>query len=385
MTTTQRRRRGGRGFSLVEIMMALIISAIVMLTVFFVFITNTEQYYRQEQIVQMQERMRFALEYLKNDVRNAGRLSMVNGNVLAGTRQVQGAIDIQAVELFEGDAAPANLNGDGNGLEPDRLRLLVDASGGVPLGVLTVGGDRLKVAPEALQRGAAAKAMVANGGQARFESIYAAGNYVYITHPSSGRFSMVPIRAAAFQDDGPVVEIEQDSLMAADCGAGECTVNPVQWVEYAVAVDPLDATKTNLYRRQIDASGGDVIEPAVIIAEHVVNLQVWGMYDQGLVGVPDIPADPNPRDDVGNWPAASESARMNQSPHRLRSMKLLLAVRTPREDKTLEAAPDRAVAANLRVAADRTWFDVVPGEGTGLARVATLVSEVETPNLNRGI
>ena len=64
MSRDLHRRRGGRGFSLVEIMVALLISAIVLLTVFFVFVTNTEHYYRQEQVVQMQERMRFALNGL---------------------------------------------------------------------------------------------------------------------------------------------------------------------------------------------------------------------------------------------------------------------------------------------------------------------------------
>ena len=73
-------RRRAAGFTMVELLIALFLSSVVMLAVYFVFISNTEQYYRQEQIVQMQENMRFALEHLKNDMRNAGRLTVVNGN-----------------------------------------------------------------------------------------------------------------------------------------------------------------------------------------------------------------------------------------------------------------------------------------------------------------
>ncbi|MCA9545236.1 MAG: prepilin-type N-terminal cleavage/methylation domain-containing protein [Myxococcales bacterium] len=378
-------RARARGFSLVEIMVALLISAIVLLTVFFVFITNTEQYYRQEQVVQMQERMRFAMEYLKNDLRNAGRLTMVNGNLVVGPQQVQGVKAVQALELFEEDVAPGNLGQNGNGLRPDRLRILVDASGGVPLGVTSVSPDRVTVSPELQQRGAAAKQLVAAGARERFEALFADGSYVYLLHPPSGRYSMVPVRSSTFQDAGPTIEITEDSLMGATCGAGECMVNPVQIIEYRVAVDPDDAQRTNLYRRPIHAVTEQPMDPAVIIAEYVVDMQLWGTYDIGVPGLPQIPADPNPTDTQGNWPAGTESARLNQSPHRVRAMNVLLAVRTPREDKSFVAAPGRAVAADQRVAADRTWFDVLPGDDTGLARVSTLVSEVETPNLNRGI
>ena len=65
------RRHHSHGFTLIELMVATLLSSVVLMAVYFVFITNTQQYYVQEQLVRMQESMRFGMEYLKNDLRNA--------------------------------------------------------------------------------------------------------------------------------------------------------------------------------------------------------------------------------------------------------------------------------------------------------------------------
>jgi prepilin-type N-terminal cleavage/methylation domain-containing protein len=376
-----------QGFTLIEIMIALLLSSIVLLTVFYVFVQNTEQYYRQEQVVQMQERMRFALEYVKNDLRNTGRLAMVNGRVPMGAKQTQGVINQAAVELFEDDIPAANLNADSNGLRPDRIRLAVDASGATPIAVVRVDGAAITVAPVDQQSGARARALLDPAARARFEAQYVPGYYVYLLHPPSGKYAMLPLDDVAFNAGRPTLDMAAGSPMDAVCSSGECTVNPVQMVEYAVAEDPDREDKTNLVRRRIDVRDDSVLQPEVIIAEYVVNLQLWGTYDRRLpLGVgPDIPADPDLTDTLGNWPAADEQARMNASPHRLRSMNVLLAVRTPREDPSFVQAPDRRINVDDRIAADRIWFEVNPAAETGYARVTTLVTEVETPNLDRGI
>ena len=68
-------------FTFVELLVALF-AGIVMVQPFVPMASR--QYYAQEQIVQMQESMRFALEYVKNDLRSVGRLSVVNGIELGG-------------------------------------------------------------------------------------------------------------------------------------------------------------------------------------------------------------------------------------------------------------------------------------------------------------
>ena len=77
---------------------------------------------------------------------------------------------------------------------------------------------------------------------------------------------------------------------------------------------------------------------------------------------------------------------MNARPDRVRALNVLIAVRTPREDEAFNLTAgmiDFGAAAGDRIAADRTWFDVVATPGSGLARVATLTSTVETPTMRR--
>ena len=63
---------------------------------------------------------------------------------------------------------------------------------------------------------------------------------------------------------------------------------------------------------------------------------------------------------------------------------ILLATRTEREDRGFLVAPEKNMAPEERVLADRTWFELDRTPGTGYARVITLRTEVETPNMFRG-
>lgn len=385
----RRPARGQRGLSLVEVLIAGLISSMVLLSIYFVFVTNTENFYRQEQTIQVQERMRFALEYLKNDLRNAGRLAVVNGDTLLPD-QVQGTLPYRAVTLFEDDPTVPVLFNNDNALRPDRIRLLVDASGATPLVVKGIFGPQVQIQERLFQVNEASQALIRDGNQVSFSALYGEGTLAYIRSTQSGKFAVARVEQANFNGGVPELVVSQVRPLGldAECGVGACLVNPVHLVEYAVIDDPNEPTKTDLVRRRIDPDSDEIIGDPVVIAEYVVNLQLWGTYDRRGVGalVADVAADEDPRDDVGNWPSGigGESARMNTDTQRLRAFNVLLAVRSPREDAEYNTAPDRAVAVDERVAADRTWFEVDPALDTGLARVATMVSEVEAPNLNRG-
>ena len=75
---------------------------------------------------------------------------------------------------------------------------------------------------------------------------------------------------------------------------------------------------------------------------------------------------------------------MNDRPHRVRGLNLLLATRTVREDPGFTVAPDGDTPPGSRAPADLVWFELTDVEGTGFARVATMQAEVETPNMFRG-
>ena len=100
--------------------------------------------------------------------------------------------------------------------------------------------------------------------------------------------------------------------------------------------------------------------------------------------LPIITPDTDPRDDRGNAEGDSEAEALNGRPEAIRSVKVVLAARTLREDSSFRLAIDKTVASDVRQPTERTWFELDSLADTGYARVTTLSFEVETPNLYRG-
>ncbi len=390
------RRDTRRGFTMVELLVASIVSSLVLIVTYSVFIANTNQYYVQEQIVQMQEGMRFALEYLKNDLRNVGRLSVSNGLDDSGAGEkftdpgyCNIGVDRRGVELFDNESVgtvPAILRGAPNSIRPDRLRLMVDVTGGTPLVSQNLAGDSLVLGAPDEQLSEEARGLLAS--RQRFESKFKAGYFVRIASVDTGRFALVPITASRFNPNKAQVTITGPAcpIDANFCAATPCMVNAVQLVEYDIAADAEVTGKTDLERRVIHAvNNRPIADETLVLAEYVVDLQLWGTYDTAVAGgAPSIPNDPKPTDDIGNQGGADEALLFNSRPNKIRALNVVLARRTSREDAEMRVAPGLRDAPADRIAADRTWFEVAAGVD-GYARVATLQAEVEAPNLYRGL
>ncbi|MEZ4471149.1 MAG: hypothetical protein R3F60_10190 [bacterium] len=237
--------------------------------------------------------------------------------------------------------------------------------------------------PEARQPTRDARAVVAAGAEARFTGMFRPGYYLYISAMDSRASDLVPISDVRFAAEGSSVTLSRNPCLPPGTCDGRCTANPVQLVEYALVGTAADPIESTLERRIISAINGQPLAGTqLVLADHAVDLQFWGTYDtrQGPAAPPVIAADPDPTDDVGNWPGvATESLALNVRPERVRSLNVLLATRTPRPD------PSFVAQVPMRAPADRMWFMTSPLLSTGLARVATLVSEVETPNIYRGV
>lgn len=381
MTRRAAHRRTGRGFTLVELLIAGLMSALVLLSVYFVFIANTTQYYRQEQIVQMQESMRFAVELMKNDLRNAGRLAIVRGDGQGrDPRLCTERLGSRAVQLFEDEPdVPDVLTRLQNGLSPDRVRLTVDAGAAIMMRTRQVTPDQIVLAPAVEQPTTEARAVAAS--EQRFRAQFRAGMYVSVSAPGNA-FDMVPIADVGFAAAGSTITLSQpvcpDNRIRT-CGQS-CLVGVAQLVEYAVVEHEDDETRTDLLRRVIDARNGRTpLEGlSLTVAEYVVDLQVWGLdRDAAATSMVNEQERDPAREDV-------EGAQAFENIQSLRGLGVLLAARTPREDAEFVVAPDRAVPVNDRRASERAWFDVSDAPGSGLARVATLKAQVEATNLYRG-
>lgn len=386
--------RRPKGFTLVELMVSILLTSVILMAVYFVFINNARQYYVQEQVVQMQESVRFAAEFIKNDLRNAGRNTVISGDPNSWNNPEANLFcrpeeGLSAVRLFDADPeAPAFLNG-ADPFQPDRLRLLRDASSGSPLKTVRMVNNQIIIGPAALQSTQAARDIM--DSPARFESIFVPGRYLQIStlRANPPMIDLVPITDVQYGGAGAnsIITIGVNNPLAAGpctqdvrC-VGDCLVNPVEVVEYALQADPSLPSKSDLVRRELEVVGGN-LQPkdgrTLVIADYVVNLQFWGEYDTRAVEAmtPEIPEDDDPTDDVGNWLEDEEEA-MNLRTHRLRSIHVLVSARTPRED------PQFSLGIANQKMADRNWFNVNAQNNAQdrLARVTSVTSSVETPNI----
>lgn len=385
------RPMASRGFTMVELLIAGLLSAVVLISIYFVFIGNTTQYYRQEQIVQMQESMRFALEYLKNDLRNVGRLGVTRGSGpdrdprLCTDRQVFAAVTV----CEEPSETLAALAANDNARVPDRLRLVTDTGGGVLLTTARVAPDRIVLAAAIRQPTVAARAAATS--QARMEQWFPVGGRLVLrTSGSAASMDVVEISGVAFNVAGTVISLAEPLCAAlSTCGSG-CLVNGLETVEYAVRPTPPPANpaeealdeRFRLVRRTLPpeedpAACREVVDGPddLVMANLAIDLQVWGQFSQdGVVAA--LPDDPVPEDDEGN-DGVEASVAFAGDLRRLRLIEVMLAVRTPREDPeftvALGAGADEAPM-------DRNWFDVDPLQ-VGHARSASLVGSVDVTSL----
>jgi type II secretory pathway pseudopilin PulG len=403
-------RRKQNGFTLIELLLAAFLGFVVTMSIYLVFIGTTRQYAVQEQIVAMHESMRFAVDFLKLEIKGAGRLAVVNGRLKDGAAGALGVRDplfcptrkgVQAFELFENDnSIPNILSGAPNGLKPDRLRLLKDAPGAAPLVIERIQGRTLKLEGVDGQRTKATRALAKS--EKRMQRIFMPGHYVYILS-RTGLSDLLPITDFNFGASSSSVDLVEQPCdlggrsLISQCTFGGCVAVPVQLIEYRVELEPDSDTLTRLVRHIKDARQPeeDLGSQGLILASQIIDFQVMGLADlrtreqielvnSGQNTQPIITPDDDPRDDRGNATGDSEAEALNVRPEAIRSVKVVLAARTLREDSRFRLAIDQTVASDARQPTERTWFELDTLADTGYARVTTLSFEVETPNLYRG-
>lgn len=387
-----------RAFTLVELLLGSFLGALIATSVYKVFVSASSYYGRQLEETQARAGGRFALEHLKAELRDLGRLSILS--VAPGARDPLycGARLYTGVELLDNDAGGAGYERPAllsrNGLAADRLRLLVDASDATPLRVEAAAGGALRLARDTQQASLAARRLVSPGAEGRFGQLFDSNALARVTQVGTGRYDVLPVQGAALANGVGAVTLDAPPCPELNCNAGGCLVNPLHWVEYAVLADEDEPDRTRLARRRLSPQGAaPVPDSELALAEYVVNFQVWGDYDtrggdaggpvvSGVGRAPLVPADPRLRDDRGNWAGQlPEGDVMGRWPHRLRGLTALISVRESRLDPTL---PPPADADGGRAPQEVDRALVVTPKGEGYARVSSVVGGVETPNLYRG-
>lgn len=385
------------GFTLVELLLASLLGIIVVSGVYQLFVNTSTHYTKQLDHTQAQARLRFAVEFLKADLRNFGRLSILNTTPVQRDPLYCGARSYTGLTMFNNDTGggayelPEQLVD--NDIRPDRLRLLIDSSDATPLSIMSSAGPTLNIAPVEAQRDLDARRLVANGAEARLREAYE-GSLVRVTQLKTGAYDVIPVSDLIINNVTKSVRLDDPPCEQLNCSAGGCVANPLKWVEYAIVTHERDSSRTQLVRRQLDLEDAAPLpNTELILADYAVDFQVWGDYDTRghapSTGTPDlsgrlpqVPAEPSLNDDQGNWVTTGEDEDdvMNAWPHRLRGLSFLVAIRTAQVDPDLLSP----LGAALTSPQERMSFLVSAPRGVGYTHVSTLTGSIENENLYRG-
>jgi len=390
-------RRSRAGFTLVELLLASLLGVIVVSGVYQIFVNTSTHYNKQLDHVQAQARLRFAVEFIKDELRGLGRLSILNTSpnqrdpLYCGTRAYTG------LTLFNDDPGagpyePPELLSD-NGIRPDRLRLLIDSSDATPLALSSVSGPTLNIAPPERQGDLEGRRLVSGPSEERLKRSYT-DSLVRVTQLKTGAYDVIPASGVIINNLAKSVRLDDPPCAELNCSAGGCVINPLKWVEYAIVEDRRDATRTQLVRRQLDLeTAAPLPNTELILADYAVDFQVWGDYDTRghepnsptpdlSWRLPQVPTELTQNDDQGNWVAAGlkEDEVMNRWPHRLRGLSFLVGVRTAQIDPNVTTP----LGLNPSSPQERMSVKVESPRGAGFTYVSTSVGSVDNENLYRG-
>ena len=286
------------GFSLIELMVALVLGLVLTYAMLSVFITSKTAFRRQEQLNSVQQSVRMAFEYLANDARMVGHLGCYTGrssgfnNTLAATALATNyAIGVEGYEYTNPtlDAYPLSSNSPNdvntaaywttntstNGINTIPVVTIGGANGLTPgsdvLVVRTVAGRPARITADAAATDTTLSIENFASGNcgsttAKVSGICQSG-HVLISSCQSAVVSTVSTVTAASPSTLTVA-----SALGAVFPAASTEVFPMQSIAYYVKKSS-SATTTSLYRRIFDGdSGASGVEQELI--EGVENLQV---------------------------------------------------------------------------------------------------------------
>ena len=394
---TLNRRSAQSGFTMVELVVGTFLASVISLAVFAVFIDSGEYFGQQLDQTQAQSSLRFAMEYIKGDLHDFGRLSIQNTDLRVRDPNYCGVGQYQGVELLDND-----LGGDGyqpsevlvrNNITPDRLRLLADVSDATPLRVSRFNGTTISLVHSLQQPTTEARRITGVGAELRFAEMFDNESLTRVTNVETGRYDLVPTNDAQLINGVGRITLAAPPCASLGCASGTCIVNPVHRLEYLVLSQEEAQEHTYLARRRLNLNNNSPIpDSELVIADYIVNFQLWGQYDTkgqaaNAIGQPAInlislvPDDPSMKDDRGNWaPQVDESQRMEMWSHRIRALNILISARAARVDPNLKRQFNFANFGPQ----ERVTIDLLRSPSRGQAHVNSMIGAVDTANLYRG-
>ncbi|MEZ4392023.1 MAG: prepilin-type N-terminal cleavage/methylation domain-containing protein [Polyangiales bacterium] len=404
------RRHPQRGYTLVELLISMLITAVTVVALYQVSRSATDTFNQQQRAAEMQLRLRFAMETLRADVARAG--FMMTPNSATDPRVCpRPMIPLQAIEVSRDSTPAIPLPTDNGFVRPARLRMVGNYASLDEYRVAGINGSTITLqnqTPQWAQIDSAPEMTrifigpVGGRRLLRITSNTGSVQFVQVTgvawQPSSG--TALPTLTVS---PAPVL-IGEGMGMGTQCGVSGldvgATVSPLLMVEYGIdslfndptqrirhretypADDTVAALKTDLVRREFNIQP-DIVEnvgAARVVGEYGVDLDVGLALDDGtpvgsLTGPPAMRTlgigDPAIETLAGNVNALGATTAF---PQRVRALIVRLSVRDRDQDPSFGWVARTAATeplTRLRVFNDRP----------GAARVRTLTTEVALPNL----
>ena len=348
--------RGSRGLTLVELMVAVTLTTVLIAGVYMIYSKSVMAFRVENQVMTMQDRLRFGLEHLKRDIRRAGFLATPNSLVDTNICPPPSS-PLRAVTITGGDGDVAESDANDN-IAPSSVTLFGDFFSGQVYRTTGISGNVVYL------DGTAANFPT---NLLEFNRIFcgvscAAPNR-YLRIVTRDQFEvMLPIIAVQFTP--PEITLSQTvprvggGNICGITGLGEgLEANVTGFVQYRIAFDERDNAptdtgqaggnplKTDLIREELELDGSTPMDGTqLVIADYAVDLQFYdfGFDISGPTALPQMVYYPLVSDVLSGSNPGLLSASANANPEELRAMTLKLTLRADEEDPSHPFAPRAA-------------------------------------------
>jgi len=389
---TARRRAG---FTLLEMMVALVIGALVVTSMFTLGGASQRHFQEQARIGVTQRSVRLAAERLRRDIGRAGYLHVPSNRAPRVNNCTSPAAprDVPAIWMADddptGNSALDTVNRGQNRVSADRLRLIGSYDASDPFLVRSFNGAGNTIFLQTDWLAFRRNFVVQTGATssvdtARFADVFRVGRMVHI-ESRQGKHLYLNITGSLVNATGTLAQINVSPSAGVDSrcleGFGEQSlVSVLDEIEYSIqSPAPGSALRarspavvgpnTLLVRQELNmTSGAPIAGTRRTVLEYAIDFNIDAYVDSNVtVGLP-----PNIQLQRG---AATQAAIQGQ-PWQVRSLQVSLAARTPEQDPHFPWPWGGGRPAGLPL----NRFRVFPGQ-PGAARVRQITTEVLMPNM----
>ena len=400
------------GFTLIELMVAVFVGAIIIYGVYSIFSSSQRIFHEEQRISQAQLAARLGMEVVKNDIKRMGYMMSPNIDtdpMVCTNVGGPALVRIHPVVHINGTAGQVYTATGGTvpivepalnwGIAPDAVFLAGNYTStlGYLAQTILTGTGQVQLQNIGRRRLPGENPLTyipAIPTQQEFNRMFPVGGYIRVVNKFGymmfAQITSDPVLATrtVVVAGGSLPDASVGNVACGIHGYGEGSeVNVVNVVLYRIELDQSPGApdgKTDLVRWQVDANNTVVPNTREIVVEYAVDFQVWFRARNPVVGAGgaqqiDFVMDVPPDNVVGIPGSGGEmppilDGTLNAEPERLRVAIIRISVRSDVEDPTFPFI--RRPSIN-----DPLWrIELSPG-ATGSAHVRTLISQVELTNI----